>query len=67
MNTIFTIFLLLTAVVIANIIHLIYPKIPLSIYQIVAGILMASLPTTATDFTMHPELFMMAGYCSINV
>lgn len=60
MNTIFTIFLLLTAVVIANIIHLIYSKIPLSIYQIVAGILMASLPTTATDFTMHPELFMMA-------
>ena len=60
MNIIFTIFLLLAAVVIANIIHLIYPKIPLSIYQIVAGILMASLPTTATDFTMHPELFMMA-------
>ena len=60
MSTIFTIFLLLTAVVIANIIHLIYPKIPLSIYQIVAGILMASLPTTASDFTMHPELFMMA-------
>ncbi|MCI1974339.1 MAG: sodium:proton antiporter [Limosilactobacillus sp.] len=59
MDTIFTIFLLLTAVVAANIIHLIYPKIPLSIYQIVAGILMASLPTTATDFTMHPELFMM--------
>lgn len=60
MDTIFTIFLLLTAVVVANIIHLVYPKIPLSIYQIVAGILMASLPTTATDFTMHPELFMMA-------
>lgn len=60
MDTIFTIFLLLTAVVVANIIHLVYPKIPLSIYQIAAGILMASLPTTATDFTMHPELFMMA-------
>lgn len=28
MNIIFTIFLLLAAVVIANIIHLIYPKIP---------------------------------------
>ena len=59
MNTVFSIFLLLTAVVVANIIHLIYPKIPLSIYQIIAGILMASLPTTATDFTMHPELFIM--------
>lgn len=60
MDTIFAIFLLLTAVVAANIIHLVYPKIPLSIYQIVAGILMVSLPTTATNFTLHPELFMMA-------
>lgn len=53
------IILLLTTVVVANVIHLIYPKIPLSIYQIIAGVLLASLPTTATDFTMHPEIFMM--------
>ncbi|MBB1079493.1 sodium:proton antiporter [Limosilactobacillus sp. STM2_1] len=51
--------LLLTAVVTANVVHLVYPKIPLSIYQIIAGILLASLPTEATNFTMHPELFMM--------
>ncbi|MEY8441090.1 sodium:proton antiporter [Lactobacillaceae bacterium 24-114] len=60
MSVIFSIFLLLAAVVIANTIHLIFPRIPLSIYQIVAGILIALLPTASTDFTMHPELFMMA-------
>lgn len=59
MDLLLGVILLLTTVVVANIIHLIYPKIPLSIYQIVAGVLLASLPTAATDFTMHPELFMM--------
>lgn len=59
MDLLLGIILLFTTVVVANVIHLIYPKIPLSIYQIIAGILLASLPTTATDFTMHPELFMM--------
>ena len=53
------IILLLTTVVVANVIHLIYPKIPLSIYQIIAGVLLASLPTTSTNFTLHPEIFMM--------
>lgn len=59
MGMILGIILLLTAVVTANVVHLIYPKIPLSIYQIIAGILLASLPTEATNFTMHSELFMM--------
>lgn len=59
MGLLFGILLLFTAVVVANVIHLIYPKIPLSIYQIIAGVLLASLPTAATNFTMHPELFMM--------
>ena len=59
MGMILGIILLLTAVVTANVVHLVYPKIPLSIYQIIAGILLASLPTEATNFTMHPELFMM--------
>ena len=59
MDLLLGVILLLTTVVVANIIHLIYPKIPLSIYQIVAGVLLASLPTAATNFTMHPELFMM--------
>lgn len=59
MDLLLGVILLLTTVVVANVIHLIYPKIPLSIYQIVAGVLLASLPTTATNFTMHPELFMM--------
>ena len=59
MEMILGIVLLLTAVVAANVVHLVYPKIPLSIYQIIAGILLASLPTEATKFTMHPELFMM--------
>lgn len=59
MDLLLGVILLLTTVVVANIIHLIYPKIPLSIYQIVAGVLLASLPTATTNFTMHPELFMM--------
>lgn len=59
MNSIFTIIILLGAVVIANVVHLILPKVPLSIYQILAGIIIALLPTTATDITLHPELFMM--------
>lgn len=59
MGMIFAIILLLTAVVVANVVHLIYPKIPLSIYQIIAGILLALLPTEATNYTLHPELFMM--------
>lgn len=59
MDLLLGIILLLTTVVVANVIHLIYPKIPLSIYQIIAGVLLASLPTTATNFTMHPEIFMM--------
>lgn len=59
MGLLFGILLLFTAVVVANVIHLVYPKIPLSIYQIIAGVLLASLPTAATNFTMHPELFMM--------
>lgn len=59
MDLLLGILLLLTTVVIANVVHLVYPKVPLSIYQIIAGILLASLPTTATDFTMHPEIFMM--------
>ena len=59
MGLLLGIILLFTTVVVANVIHLIYPKLPLSIYQIIAGVLLASLPTTATDFTMHPELFMM--------
>lgn len=60
MDLLLGIILLLTTVVVANVIHLIYPKIPLSIYQIIAGVLLASLPTAATNFTMHPEIFMMA-------
>lgn len=59
MELILGVILLLAAVVAANVVHLIYPKLPLSIYQIIAGILLASLPTEATNFTMHPELFMM--------
>lgn len=59
MNSIFTIIILLGAVVIANVVHLVWSKIPLSIYQILAGIIIALLPTSATDITLHPELFMM--------
>lgn len=59
MELLLGIILLLATVVVANVIHLIFPRVPLSIYQILAGVLLASLPTAATNFTMHPELFMM--------
>lgn len=59
MNSIFTIIILLGAVVIANVIHLVWSRVPLSVYQILAGIIIALLPTSATDITLHPELFMM--------
>lgn len=59
MSLLLGIILLVSTVVVANVVHLLYPKIPLSIYQIIAGVLLASLPTATTDFTMHPELFMM--------
>lgn len=58
MGLLLGIILLFTTVVVANVIHLIYPKLPLSIYQIIAGSCWHHcqlLPLT----TMHPELFMM--------
>ena len=45
MNSIFTIIILLGAVVIANVIHLVWSRVPLSLYQILAGIIIALLPT----------------------
>lgn len=59
MEMILGIALLLTAVIAANVVHFVYPKIPLPIYQVIVGILLTSLSTEATNFTMHPELFMM--------
>lgn len=59
MDLLLGIIILLTTVVVANVIHLLFPQVPLSLYQIIAGILIALLPTTATNFSLHPELFMM--------
>lgn len=59
MDNLLGIILLAVTVVAANIVHLLYPKIPLSIYQIIAGVLLALLPTEITNFSLHPEIFMM--------
>lgn len=58
MSTILGIILLLVAVVVANIIHLIWPVIPLAIYQIIAGVILAVIPDLKT-FQLEPEIFMI--------
>ena len=59
METVAGIFYLIVAVVAANIVHMIIPRLPLAIYQIAAGIILSLLPLQATMFRLHPELFMM--------
>lgn len=49
--------LLLAAVVGANIIGLIFPKIPLALFQIVAGLILSLEPNF--NFTLEPEIFML--------
>ncbi|KRO11140.1 hypothetical protein IV59_GL000892 [Paucilactobacillus hokkaidonensis] len=51
--------LLAIAVVVANIFSLIWPVIPLAVYQIAAGLLL-SLDPQFNHFTFEPELFMLA-------
>lgn len=57
MSTILGIIILLAAVVICNIVHLIWPIIPLAIYQIGAGVILALIPDLKT-FQLEPEIFM---------
>lgn len=59
MSAILSIMLLTVAVVIANIFSLIWPKVPLAVYQIIAGLLLA-LDPQFNHFTFEPELFMLA-------
>ena len=58
MSTILGIILLLAAVVVANVIHLLWPVLPLAIYQIVAGVILAVIPDLQT-FHLDPEIFML--------
>lgn len=58
MSTVLGIVLLLVAVVTANIIHLIWPVLPLAIYQIIAGVVLAIIPDLKT-FQLEPEIFML--------
>ena len=58
MSTVLGIVLLLVAVVTANIIHLIWPVLPLAIYQIIAGVILAIIPDLKT-FQLEPEIFML--------
>lgn len=58
MSTVLGIIILLVAVVAANIIHLIWPVLPLAIYQIIAGVILAVIPTLKT-FQLEPEIFMI--------
>lgn len=58
MSTIFGIITLIVAVVIANIAHLFYPRLPLAVYQIIIGIVFAVWPTIPT-FELEPETFLL--------
>lgn len=61
MSTITAIIILLLAVVLANIIHLQWPVVPLAIYQLAVGIALALLPLKFNPghLVTEPELFMM--------
>lgn len=61
MGTITAIIILLLAVVVANIIHLQWPVIPLAIYQLIIGVVLAFLPLNFDPghLVTEPELFMM--------
>lgn len=58
MSTVLGILLLLVAVVAANVIHLIWPVLPLAIYQIIAGVIIAVIPDLKT-FKLDPEIFLI--------
>ena len=58
MSTILGIITLIVAVVIANIAHLFYPRLPLAVYQIFIGIIFAIWPTIPT-FELEPETFLL--------
>ncbi len=59
MESFITILYLLVAVLFANIIHAIYPKIPLALYQIAAGALLILSPLHTSHVELDPEIFMM--------
>ncbi|WP_125980919.1 cation:proton antiporter [Loigolactobacillus iwatensis] len=59
METIFTISIIVGAVIFANILYAIYPKIPLAFYQIAAGLLLSLLPLYH-HYQLNPEIFLYA-------
>lgn len=59
MSTIFGILMLLIAVVAANVLHLLWPRLPLAIYQILAGIVLALIPVQSHTFDLEPETFLL--------
>ncbi len=59
MSTVFGILLLLIAVVAANILHLLWPRLPLAIYQILAGVILALIPVQSHTFELEPETFLL--------
>ncbi len=59
MESLTTILYLLVAVLVANIVHAIYPKIPLSLYQIAAGALLILSPLHTNNVELDPEIFML--------
>lgn len=59
MTTVYIVGLLLITVVAANIIHLLWPVLPLAIYQILAGIMLSILPIDTYAIVLEPEIFML--------
>ncbi len=58
MEIILMVVLLLLAVIVANTVNLVYPKIPLALYQIAAGMVL-SFDSQFHHFVIHPEIFML--------
>lgn len=59
MENVTTILYLLVAVLCANIVHALYPRIPLALYQIAAGALLILSPFHTSNVELDPEIFMM--------
>lgn len=59
MATIFGILILVIAVIAANIGYLLWPTLPLAIYELGAGIILALTPMRSATLTLQPEIFLL--------
>ncbi|MCI2020195.1 sodium:proton antiporter [Lentilactobacillus hilgardii] len=58
MEAFYLVALLIVATIISNMVYTVFPKIPLTFYQIACGFLLTLLPIFR-DYTLYPEFFMV--------